>query len=695
MSARLGLPLVAVLLLAAAGVSAQVPLRARVTVQPLFGEGTFLANSWSPVWVEVENHTSAAQRGRLHIDVAGYRETVMRRQIPLDVPPGETRHAIVSVFTGESGTTMHTSFEVGERELASAELSVDYQSTERSVVVFGDPPRLRGALFDLDVNESLDTGVPRMVRFPVGTVRFDASTGDPVLPETAAAWASVKLLVASAPALTRVARAHRAPIEDWLRTGGRLLVFPRSPADLRHEWLASLVGGAIASGGEPPLRSEMVPAGGMRLGLVCAAEHQIESFGCSAPFGHGRVFVAAYDGTTPSAIESGAPRGLVTALLAAPSATRAVLPFARGATPLTEQYWDGSGSLGSLRSALDPNEGFRPALGLVALVLLLYVIIVGPLNFRWVQKKNRPTLALLTTPAAASVCVLLLLMVGYLGKGVTMRYRRVELVELVEGQARGASRRYTGIFSTRPGTFDLPGGDDLTAILRIGGGPPLGPVHRTEGQHERLVDFRAGLWETTFLREDRVIDLGGPIGFVMDDGRLASVRNESSTPLTSAVVIDMAGGIFLVGDVPAGGSAEIARTAVASMNRSFMYGSDSGDAASLARTTGQPGDQAEVERIEGLIRLVGTEFVPSAAPVLYARIPADEAPIGGIFACEIDRRWLRVQPALHGSPVERAPDLVEDPYAATDYAGGSEDAGVDAATDPDSAVESSSDAGAP
>ena len=702
MRARLGtalraLGLLALALLASSGdpsdAAAQRHRPATLTIEPLFGESTLLADAWSPLFVEVENNTRSDQRGTLAVVVANYQSTVMRRELPLDVPAGETRRAIVNVFTGESGSSVRATFTGASRQLAEAETSVDYQPSGQSVVVLGDPPRLRGALLDLDVQVDTDTGVPRAFRYPVGTVRFDASTGDPMLPEAPAAWSSVRVLVASAPALERIGDAQREAMEDWLRTGGRLLVFPRADADLRQGWLGSFE----MSGGEPrgESPSPLVPRAGARFALACSDEQRIETFGCSAPFGQGRVYVADYDGTTPGAIEGGAPRALVSAVLAASDPSPSIHTFGRGASSLSEEYWYDAGSYGSLRGSLDPNEGFRPALGLVAIVLLLYVIFVGPLNFRWVQKKNRPALALLTTPAVATACVLILLAVGYIGKGVTMRYRRVELVESVEGQARGSARRFTGLFTTRPGGFELPGGDRFHGILRLSGGAPLGPIHRTVDDVELLVDFRSGLWETTFLREDRIVDLGGAIAFTRDERRLATVRNESTTPLSGAVVVDTNGAVFTVGDVPAGASRDIDRASVATVSRHYLLGPGADGASTVARHTRGDGDaEEELERVRALIRLSGEAFVPNEAPVLYARIPASEASLGEVFSSELDYRWLRVRPLLRGSAVEPAPEPAPDPWAVTPtYV--EEDAGVDAGAEAADAEAETLDGGAP
>ena len=102
-----------------------------------------------------------------------------------------------------------------------------------------------------------------------------------------------------------------------------------------------------------------------------------------------------------------------------------------------------------------PNESYKPGLAIAAVLLLLYVVLVGPVNFRFIGKRGTPTLALLTTPALAALGLVAMLGVGYIGKGVLMRYRRVEVSEAIEGERFAPSRRYTSLFLTRPVVFDL------------------------------------------------------------------------------------------------------------------------------------------------------------------------------------------------------------------------------------------------
>lgn len=663
----------------APSVSAQAPRDpVRVTVEPLFGEGTLTSDGYSAVLVTLENVSGADLGGELDLRVETYADHAARHVAHLDLPRAATRQVVMTLFVDANASHVSARYSDGARLLGRGNASVSYAGGARSVVVLGDPPRLRGALLELDASDSTLTG-PRQVRAPVGVVRFDAA-GDPMLPAEVAAWSTVRLLVASAPVLARASAAQRSVIADWLRSGGRLLVFPRSAHDLDGAWLRELAGPVGAE--QSSARTLLVPDDVVHFALSCSESQRTESFGCSAPVGFGRVFLASYDGASPAAIETGVPRELVRSVYEPfDDQPTSVLPFGRGRDDVTQMdYYTGAPSFGSLRVALDPNEGFRPALILVAIVLLLYVIVVGPINFRWVQKKNRPALALVTTPLAALACLALLLVVGYVGKGVSMRYRRFELVEAVEGERRAPARRYTGLFSTRPGSFDLPGTERSEIAHRIDGGGERGPVHRHEGGRVILSDFRAGLWETVFLREDRVVDLGGAIRFERDGRRLAAVVNDTPHALTSAVVVDGSGDVYVIGAVPPGARADIPRRSGGTVPVGSYYGAPEDVAGQLAEHGDV--DEDHLPYLRGLVSLA-VPLVPGATPVLYARAPI-EGPTLGPFSPEHDDRWIRIVPRLAGSPVVPAmpPSIPgSDPtYAIPADAGTapSDDAGVDA-----------------
>lgn len=637
----------ACLLVAAPAVAQTRPDPVRVEVGALFGEGMLLGQSYTPVLVTLENRTQRDLAGELDVRTESYDGGHERHVVPIDLPAGQTRQANLTLYVGPVRNRVSARYVVGGRALGRGAENVTFNGAQ-GVVVLGDPPRLRGALLDLDVEEALPHG-PRQVRVQVGAVSMDARSGDPLLPEEPAGWASVKLLVASAHVLARVSDAQREAMADWLRTGGRLLVLPRSAAELDAPFLRELAG---TVGAEPSRAgSALVPEGVAHLALSCSEGQRVESFGCSAPVGLGRVYLASYDAMSAASIETGVPRELVRSVYAA-AETGPALAFARGYDSLDhDAYYGGASSFGALRATLDPNEGFRPALVLAALVLLLYVVVIGPINFGWVQRKNRPVLALITTPLAALGCMIVLLVVGYIGKGVSMRYRRFEVVELVEGQERAPARRYTGLYSTRPGSFDLPLTPRGEVAQRIDGGRQSGPTYVHDGSGVRLADFRAGLWETVFLREDRIVDLGGAIRFERDGRRLSAVVNDSPHALANAFVVDSGGELYRVGDVAAGTSSTIPRASTVSVLGSWYA------AAETIRHAMPDLPEEGAPYLHGLAMLMMEDLVPrpDGAPVLYARVPVPPSSIGDVFAHEADHRWIRVVASMRGRAVAPAP----------------------------------------
>ncbi len=654
-----------------------------VRVQGLFGDETIASESYAPLLVTLENRTAEDVHGTVELRVHGSANELEVHTAEIDLPSRTTRQVTLTPYLDAGSLNVEARFVVDGRAMSRGYADVGYAAGARSIVIVADPPRLHSALIGLQMSESTTTG-PREVQPPIGVAQMDRASGDPMLPADAFAWSSVKVLVASAPVLLRAGEAERAAIVDWVRAGGLLVVFPRDATDLRERWLTAIAGpvGVEPSTATPAL----VPSTVERFTLSCSQRQRTESFGCSAPVGLGRVFLAGYDGLAQRAIDAGAPGALVQAVYEAPD-EYPNLSFGRGHDSLTSDYYAPEGSFGTLRVALDPNEGFRPALILVALVLLLYVIVVGPLNFRWVQRKNRPTLALLTTPLVALICMLALLAVGYVGKGVSMRFRRCELVELVEGQRRGPARRYTGLFSTRPGSFDLSAPRAGTAVHRVEDGGERGPVHRHEGARVRLADCRAGLWETTFVREDRMVDLRGTIRFERDGARVAEVVNDSPHALTGAFLVASDRSVFAVGDIPPHGSAPVSRTAV--VTGSAYYYEDETQLARALPALHIPHE--EEPYVLGIARLTGgfanaQVFVPpdfntpvESAYVLYARAALEPRSLG-VFSSEADYRWIRVFASSRGAPITEMPretpenewSVPQDPPAPTEQG----DAGV-------------------
>lgn len=664
---RLRLPAIALLsgalLLPVGGAQAQTVQGrlASIEVHGLFGDDLPFHDAFAPLLVQVQNHTDRTFRGEVVVEARQWQGPPQTHRIPLDLPPHASRRVTLDVFfTG--ATTTRAQYVVDGERIASTDFTPGYAPADQAIVVLADPPRLRAALLDLEVDQTAPPdpygggGSTTTVRMPVGAVPLDPATGDPILPTQAVGWSTTALVVASAPDLARIGPAEQRALTDWLRTGGQLLVFLRTDGDLREPFLRSLAGDVEKYQDEPGSDARLLVPEGARGTYLRGgdADFRTEAYGGSRRLGFGRVHVAAYDGASPPYVEAIETRALVRSIAGMRrqwGVERPLLPFGRRGDAMGTNWWDGTPAFSVLRAALDPNEVYRPALGLVAVVLLLYVIVVGPVNFAFVAKRNRPTLALATTPVAACGCLAVMLGVGYIGKGTTMRYRAVEVVELAEGDSAGPARRYSGLFLTRPATFDLESPErGIASIVRLPSAD-LAPVVDHGGDRPVLRGARGRLWETIFVREDRIADLGGGIHFDRSGQRLAGVRNDSGVTLRGAVVVDGGGPVYRVGTVPPGGRAAIAQVSEMSMGTDpVFWGEEDPQFRQLAAMMGLSRDEHRV--LDGASKLLGGTLSVPETPVLYGWVEVEgRDEVAGTFAREMDLQLVRVVPRVEAARV--------------------------------------------
>lgn len=640
--------------------AAQAQLRRPVglEVEGIFGNDLVHPRNHATVRIDAENRTGRAMSGELEIRVRDYTGGPAVYTTRFDLPPRAVRVHRMTVYVGENGATIDASYRAQGRRQGQVSTSFGYGS-ERGVVVLADPPRLRGALHNLEV-EVLDTSYPgagmRNTTVPAGAVSFDPTTSDPLLPDRAVGWTSVTLFAVSGPMLARISEPDRAALRDWLRAGGRMLVFPRTDADLRDPFLVSLVGPLERTTHHASAtHRRLTPHAAQGSGFSGGPRFRQEGFGGSAPVGFGRVYVATYDGAAPAYVEATETREAIRSILSHRRHRGVDSPIFRyGSGEQHSQNSYGPLDFGKLRASLDPNESFRPALGLVAIVLLLYVFVVGPVNFSWVGKRNRPILALLTTPLAAMICLAVMLGVGYVGKGTQMRYRRVQLTELLEGDREGPTRAYEGLFLTRPATFDLamPERGSLRTLLDTGGSAPP-PVDQS-GAAPVLEDVRGALWETVFLEREDITDVGGPITFERARDRLTAVVNGTGRALVGALVVDATGSVYPIGDVPAGGRASIPEIGAFALDlNNTYYGPGDDRLRRLGRALRL--DEDYDDAVAGLVEAMGGTVASPPMPILIARFeaPPDER-VAGLFSQEFDLRFVRVVPFIMGSAVNAA-----------------------------------------
>jgi len=227
----------------------------------------------------------------------------------------------------------------------------------------------------------------------------------------------------------------------------------------------------------------------------------------------------------------------------------------------------------------------------------------------------------------------------------------------MEGERIGPARRYTGLFLTHPATFDVASPADGVTTMVSGTGTDVPPTVDHSVDPPRLRSMRGRLWETLFLRDDRLQDLGGGVQLSRDDRLLTYVDNHTSYTLRGAIVIDGTGGVYRVGDVPPGGRARIARSqshTIAMPTSYFSLTEADPQWALLAHDFGMSEDEKKV--LMGLSGLLNGSLVTAQEPTLYARLDSGRRPADiADFGVDRDVTFVRVVPRLPDETVYRAP----------------------------------------
>lgn len=438
-------------------------------------DDTIRFRAFNPVQVSVTNATTQPQHGVVQITARGWRSSGTRTEVEVDVPPGETRTVHTVIYNNDDGRDLQARFTGAAGTFTTEHYPGDTPDT-RALRLLLDPPRLLGQLRSPSVRSSGSAS-------EVSAVPLDTQTGDPVLPDVGAAWQRTGAVIASVPLLERMSAAQQRAMEEWIVGGGGLLISPESRADFRSPVVRRFFG-------------ELTLTAEEQTGLYVVARAppnvQVDPYGASVRRGFGLVQIARVDLNAP---EPG------------PEATFAVGAFEgalNGAAAPAEFLGQHAETTRALRRALDPNTSFRVSLLFVAFLLLLYTFAVGPLNFRYLEKKGTPVRALVTTPLIALACIVLMAVTAYASKGVRMTYRALEITEVASGQTSGIRTRHVGYYLTRPRTFDIDPGEGGTVNLsRESGATP--PLTRLGQQRVTLDGVRGGLWDTLLATQQRVV----------------------------------------------------------------------------------------------------------------------------------------------------------------------------------------------
>lgn len=534
---------------------------------PAIAAGAAVPWGWNQIQVRIQNKGGRAAKGTVEVSTQQYSsDRVFQASAPYSVGAGASilvrvparvasyGDVRVQVIDEVDGQILNQSF-TANGQIAVVLLDVSPTSRLRSVI--HEAPA--SPLYVPPAAGSMpSSGASLLVSQP----RFDPATGDALLPDRPALYAAADAVLMRTDTLVRLAGADLDALAGFVLGGGTLALVPARPEDLRHPTLVSLVGGEVAPGPvAAETRREMLPSPGSSSGRVIppapapmddvavamggwtGGNLRPSPYGSAATYGLGEVHLLAFDPANKPAVDDPWVQIRMIDLARRAYDRRSTVVFRPG----VEQRRD---EINRVRQQLDPNESSRWAIGLSALLLCIYAVLAGPLNFTLAARKHRPLRALWHLPVYAAVAFGVIVGIGVAAKGVTGRARHLTLVEAGAGMTKGTARRYRGFYASRSEDITVRT-TDASSVVSMAVAAELSTQRDklvVDRDGARLTDVTALPWQTVVVREDGFASLGEGITVLCERATAAApiggatIINRSARDLRAAVLWLPAGG---------------------------------------------------------------------------------------------------------------------------------------------------------
>ncbi|MGF1504286.1 MAG: hypothetical protein ACFB51_03985 [Anaerolineae bacterium] len=523
-------------------------------------DGYVQQGEWLPIQVTASNDGEDLV-GELRVEMPTLTGSSALYTRPIDLPQGSRK--TVTVYVGEvGGFAEEVRVDLVERGRVVLTEEVELEFVGGSRLLIGQWSDNAAFLRNLGEVRPNDTAVAFITAED--------------LPDVAAAWSALDVLVVADTDTTALGPDQRAALEQWIISGGRLIV----------------------GGGTGALRTAAGLEGLLPLTPTDTTEASIETLGQAAgdPFGQGidtattvatgdlsedaEILLTAEDGT-PLIVyqEMGAGRvdyiaaDLGLEPLRSWENIAALWTLILAVCPALPGWAQGpGGQWSSARTAVAalPNVSLPSNLQLCGF-LGLYVLLIGPINYLVLWRLKKRELAWFTIPILVVAFSLIAYFTGFQLGGSRPILHRLAVVQLYPGTQEAQVNGLLGVWSPRrtayqieldPGTLAQPiPPDTASALVNTGQvtieSDPTGTVLR-----DVRVDVGAIQPFMLDMRTADVPQIGGDVEVNIEDGLLTmagDVINFSPLDFTDLSLI-FAGTVIRLPDLPAGEVLRVAET---------------------------------------------------------------------------------------------------------------------------------------
>jgi hypothetical protein len=520
----------------------------RMTARPLLG-GAARPGAWMAVKVQLENDGPAIA-GELQVTGGQQRDT--RFGIPIELPTGARQEHLLYAQPDWAGRGLVVNLVADDELLLSQALNTRaVDAWTPTVVVVAERPEgivadIRRGITPPNMNPPVIVTVP---------------PGD--LPPRVEAWSAIDRLVWQDVDTTQLTEEQLAALTAWVSAGGLLVVaggttgtttlgglppdllpfLPTGTVDVAEADLAALLGGLPAGAGSVP-----AVAGTLTDGVVLGRSGD-QVFVAQRRVGQGTVTVLGIDPGTD----------WLAGTETAASIWRRFLPANANGAVINPLLLTDDSQITQALSNLPAVD--LPDLGVLFALLLLYIALIGPINYLVLRRLDRREWAWVTMPVLVGVFAVAAYALGATLKGTDTIVNQVGIVRTAPGAETGLGQIYVGIFSPTRASYDVnvSNGALLTNPISVQQNQNGTPLDVQQGESGQLRDFQVGFAVLRTFRAEapvRVPRLDADLEY-RDGAVVGTLTNRSDLPLED-VVVNLGRGIQTFREIAAGQSVRVA-----------------------------------------------------------------------------------------------------------------------------------------
>lgn len=515
-------------------------------------DGSARGDCWVPLWLEATN-AGAAREGKLTIRLRSSQDDrlLLSHTLGFDLPTASAKTYGLCVYVDPAAAPyVQLPAPAGWKPIKK-EINQSVDGQDSLLVIVGGPPSYLSHLDGTPApGVAQATGGGASATIELAHIAWER------LPDTWLAWDSVDAAMLGDAAVDTASDTSLEALLEWVKLGGMLIVpggthspalgtsplAPVLPLSISGTATASELDGLRAWSDKPITRQATVVAGGaLREGarVLCGSER--EPLICEMPLGAGRVVMFAFDPAAAPVRSWEGLAGLFSRLLASSDA-RASLTTGREADATEYGLSYGLG-----RAAAQTARGRLPSVWLIVGFLLVYLIVLSPVQYAVLKRLDRRELAWVVTPLIVLVFAGAAYGTGHFIRGSTIVVNRIGVIEMLPDRPFARGRGYVGIFSPHKARYALRLGEGAVGLRDVltSRSATVSPMTVEHAPGAQTGFVQMNMWTMRTFCTEFTTDLGkGISGYAVYEGNAlkAHITNNMGCDLKGVRVVSRAHG---------------------------------------------------------------------------------------------------------------------------------------------------------